>query len=328
MKRFLVFQSHSFRESVSDGPEAPIQVLSRHGRSFRYASHFLGRTEAQNAARLYAFCREVDDLADLSLDQVQADSRLRQIERGLSTGRSTDPIVADLLALAASTELDLTAATELVRGVRDDLGRVEIASIDELLRYCFRVAGTVGLMMGPLLGIRDRCAEPFAIDLGIAMQLTNIARDVMEDAAAGRRYLPGDWTEGLKPEQIVASTDTASISVQRAIARVLRLAERYYRSGEAGLVYLPEKPRLAITIAARLYREIGRELERRELAFWEGRAVVSPWRKLRITARILIQHHSHTRLGRRARKHDPSLHRSLTHLRATNAPHEFGSISA
>jgi phytoene synthase len=141
----------------------------------------------------------------------------------------------------------------------------------------------VGIMMCSVLGVRDVEALPFAIDLGIAMQLTNISRDVLEDAVIGRRYLPVDIP--------VESLAGASVDTRDQVARVIDLqlerAERFYESGIAGLTYLPRGSRIAIYLAAILYRAIGRQLRQHGCQWWRGRTVISTQQKLLMTLSAL-----------------------------------------
>lgn len=300
------------------------RVLARHGRSFHFASRFLGREHAGRAARLYAFCRRVDDIADCSADRGAARERLTGIARDLALDRRTDPLVADLLELADSTRLSVAAAQELVAGVRSDVGRVELWDADDLLRYSYRVAGTVGLMMCAVLDAHDIRARPFAIDLGIAMQLTNVARDVIEDARAARRYLPGVWIDHASPEDIARAPARLHEPLRAGVRRILRLAEIYYDSGESGLVYLPPRAGLAIRVAARLYRAIGTELERRDHAPWLGRAAVPTARKLVIAAGASLECGRSWGSARLGVEHGSSLHRALAGLPGANPPDRLG----
>ena len=168
------------------------QVLARHGKSFYWASLFLGSELADRAARLYQFCRFVDDLADGDLPD-RLDS-LEDIRAGLTDPQhpavAAIPELGAFMALATETNIPLNAAAELLDGMLRDQHPTALESEAELLRYCHAVAGTVGLMMCRVLNCQHPRADHFAIDLGIAMQLTNIARDVLEDAEMDRRYLP------------------------------------------------------------------------------------------------------------------------------------------
>ncbi len=293
-------------------------VLSRHGRSFHFASKLLDPETALRSARLYRFCRYVDDIADESNDPVTARRRLDGIAEMLRNGEPADPVVADFLALACSCEIPVEAALELVAGVRSDLDEVRFADEHELLRYCYRVAGTVGLMMCGVLGVRDPRAMPFAIDLGIAMQLTNIARDVGEDAASGRRYLPATMVGDVGPDAIRAPDAELELRLTRAVEQLLARAELYYASGQRGLGYLPRRARLGIRVAARIYRRIGKRLRRLRHASWHSRAVV-PFRQKLLVASKALGLELLARLRARPEAHDHLLHRELTGLYGANA---------
>ncbi len=258
----------------------PQEVLRMHGRSFHFAQLFLARETAAAAARLYAFCRYVDDIADEASDQASARRVLEEIAEDFKTKTRSCRRVADMLDLCASVGIDDRIVDDLLSGVLSDTFTVRVESERELLEYCYKVAGTVGIMMSPLLGCRGANALPHAAALGIAMQLTNIARDVAEDADAGRIYLPSDWIGDFDPSQIKSGGNRR---IKEAVARILLLAEQFYQSGEVGLNHLPRRSRLAILIAARTYRAIGTEIAKRDFAL-EPRAVVPFWKKLVISA--------------------------------------------
>lgn len=239
-------------------------VLARHARSFRWASVFLPAEARDDAAVLYAFCRLVDDLADEAADLATANLELDRVEQELAGERPARPIVAAIRELADRRGLDLRSAHELIEGVRSDLGSVRVGTDAELLRYCYRVAGTVGLMMCAVLGVEDSAGHPHAVDLGVAMQLTNICRDVLEDAGRGRTYLPASRLRavGVDPAEILNGTASRE-AVARVVRDLLALADDYYTSAEIGMRFIPGRSRLAILVASRLYREIGVKLLRR-----------------------------------------------------------------
>jgi phytoene synthase len=186
-------------------------------------------------------------------------------------------------------------AVDLVKGVQGDLEPVRLATVGDLLIYAYRVAGTVGAMMAPMLGAEDEAAIGPAVDLGIAMQLTNIARDVLEDAGADRRYLPAEWVD-LPPAAIAAASPAARAGVPAALLELLELADRYYARGRAGLPYLPPRARTTVAVAADLYRAIGTVLRERGGAYWRGRAVVAKPRRLAIAARAVVRAGSFSRV--------------------------------
>ena len=253
-------------------------ILAAKGKSFHWARHFLGKNHAQRATRLYRLCRYIDDIADEHQGIPQALCTLKQIKVALATGVSSDPIIQDGLRLLDECNIDPAIVIELVMGMESDLGTVRMADEDALLRYCYQVAGTVGLMMCKALETEKKWAFAHAIDLGMAMQLTNICRDVAADAALGRRYLPATAVGDLSPGEILNPSLATRARIQNCLMDLLALADRYYQSGEQGLVYLPPAARAGVLLSARLYRAIGEELRHNGLQFWQGRAVVS-WRK-------------------------------------------------
>lgn len=253
----------------------PEAVLQRHARSFAWASQLLPRDTRRDAAALYAFCRTIDDLADDG-DHQSGDQALSHIRQSLVAGERRDAVTSLVQDLGDRCGLPIEATVTLIDGVRSDLGPVEITSTGELIRYAYRVAGTVGLMMSRVLGVTDPQAEPFALDLGIAMQLTNIARDVAEDGERGRRYLPTDLLGGpVEPHRLAAPDPALRYHGYEAITVILDTADRYYASAVNGMVYIPRRARLAIMTASRLYRAIGNQI--RALGpqvYWHQRAVV------------------------------------------------------
>lgn len=258
------------------------QVLAFRARSFRWASALLSGTHRRKVAALYAFCRAVDDLADADWVTPKAQEDLEKLLAALEAeplGESLwPPNYLWFRKLCLESGIDFRVVRELLLGMLSDLGVVRLQSDDELVRYCYRAAGTVGLMMCSVLGVQDLRALRHAIDLGIAMQLTNIARDVLEDAEASRVYLPAERLAvyGVTPEALVdGEVDEQAVSV--VVTDVLDLAERYYESGDAGMRYLPPRARWAILVASRLYRGIGRRLRRRQQSNPLAGRMVVPW---------------------------------------------------
>ena len=258
-------------------------ALAKNGRTFHWARQFLGAKQGQNAATLYSLCRLLDDMADGDIKD--GPQRLALIKADLLLMRqgnwqkAQDPAFAAYQAFLQTHEISLIALSHLIEGLLLDQKSVALSSQDELVRYGYYVAGTVGLMMCPLIGCHDQKAFAFAVDMGIAMQLTNIARDVLEDAQMGRRYLPASWVDGLSANDIARAAqrqDTATIDlVKQAVSNTLSLADTYYESGFAGLHYLPLRPRVAIAVAAKAYRQIGIQLQSHQLNWHEGRTVTS-----------------------------------------------------
>ena len=283
------------------------KILAQHGKSFYWASLFLGPKLAERAAQLYQFCRFVDDLADGDLSERKEsleDIRARLEGHSVAAG----PEIESFLQLASENNIPLIAARELLDGMLSDQTAVAFNSEAELLRYCHAVAGTVGLMMCRVLNCKDQRADSFAIDLGIAMQLTNIARDVLEDAKMERRYLPASWIN-VPASKISASNVACRAPVASAIERVLDLAEEYYASALVGIRLLPFRSRFSISVALRIYRQIGVLLQRRHLRWWDGRIYVPASEKVLLTLRSLLDLRPATMLS-----HNQHLNRDLKGL--------------
>ena len=286
----------------------PLAVLARHGRSFRLTGRLLPRAELVAAAELYAICRAVDDLADETADSAAARESLLRL--AALRGEAQHPL-ADAFASLARRGVPREPAALLAATVLGDVGPVRAADEAALLRYANGATGTVGLMMCAVLGVADRAALPHAMDLGIAMQLTDIARDVAADAACGQLYLPAAW---LPPDYGPADVACCPEPAFAAVRRVLARADRHYRSAEHGLRYLPPRVRPAIRAAARLYEAIGPRLLRLGVDHLAAgrRCVVPRWRRLVLVGACL-------RPGPAPAPHDPALHLLLQGLPGAHA---------
>ena len=270
------------------------QTLTFRARSFRWAAAFLSRAQRERVAALYAFCRAVDDVADSDWATPEAQDDLAALQAALAAEPNGEalwpPQYLWFRELCLDCGIEFRAVHDLIIGMISDLGVVRIESDRELVRYCYRAAGTVGLMMCSVLGVRDPRALRHAIDLGIAMQLTNISRDVLEDAEARRVYLPSERLSeyGVSPDDLVdGHADAEAVSL--VVDDVLTLAEGYYQSGDSGMRYLPVRARWAILVASRLYRGIGRRLRRRQRSNPLLGRVVVPWfEKLALVSRATV----------------------------------------
>ncbi|QDG51222.1 phytoene/squalene synthase family protein [Persicimonas caeni] len=292
------------------------EVLAVNSRSFSWASWFLPADRRDDAAVVYALCRLIDDIADESDSAEQARAELKLLRGELEGERDARALVAVFLDVAERRKLDVVYALELIAGVESDLGKVCLRSDRDLLRYCYRVAGTVGLMMCAVLGVDDQRAHAHAIDLGVAMQLTNICRDVLEDAERGRVYLPAKRLRdaGVEPRELLAG-EADPEKVSQVVCDLLKLADRYYRSADCGMAYIPARSRLAIVVAARIYRAIGVKLLQNDGDALAGRTIVSGTMKLWWVMVALSVYCSPTIMGVvPADGHDKSLHTALEGL--------------
>ena len=293
-----------------DNPE---YILATSGESFHWARRFLGKKMGYDAARLYSFCRVLDDMADGDIEN--GPEHLVQIQSKLKQGQwDNHPLLNQFSDMVDEYDLSTTVVSSLVEGLLDDQAdEVLIKDEEDLIQYAYKVAGTVGLLMCNVLNTNEPRAKPHAIDLGIGMQLTNIARDVLEDAKMGRRYLPGSWVNDMAPEDIIqASTNPYSdeaLLITEAVHRLLTLAEKYYASGRRGLAYLPARAHFSIGVSAKVYRQIGIQLLRSKHSWHGPRQVTSKASKVFCTMRAsvtLFRRFPHPR-----KQHNAHLHTSL-----------------
>ncbi|MFN3260773.1 MAG: 15-cis-phytoene synthase [Pikeienuella sp.] len=227
--------------------------------SFHAASKLLPPSVRDPALALYAFCRLADDAVDLRRDKAAAVLRLRDRLELVYAGRPLDsPADRAFAAVVEDFAMPRALPEALLEGLAwDAMGR-RCADLSALLDYSARVAAAVGVMMCVLMKVRDRHTLARAADLGLAMQLTNIARDVGEDAREGRLYLPLDWLAdaGIDPEAFLAAP-SATPALRSVVARLLKEAERLYLRADPGVQGLPLACRPGIFAAGRIYRGIG-----------------------------------------------------------------------
>ena len=259
---------------------AVCRALLRDGsRSFEAAARLLPRRVRDPAVALYAFCRVADDAIDGGGPGELAALRER-LARVYEERPLPLPVDRAFASIVRRHALPRILPEALLEGFAWDAEGRRYADLSALRGYAVRVAGTVGVMMALLMGVRDADRLGAAVDLGIAMQFTNIARDVGEDARMGRLYLPLDWlvSAGIDPERFIERPGH-SAALGQVVQRLLDAAEEHYSRAWAGIARLPAVCRLGIGAAGLLYAEIGREVARRGLNAMDGRAIVSGRRK-------------------------------------------------
>lgn len=257
-------------------------------KSFFAASLLLPARVRRPALALYAFCRHADDAVDSgggSRSLAFLRERLTRVYAGCPLDIPADRALADVVA---ENEIPKDLPEALLEGFEWDIEGRQYEELEDLKAYAARVAGAVGMMMAHLMDTRTSEALARACDLGIAMQLTNIARDVGEDARGGRLYLPRDW---LKQERVGPDAwlrrPVFSPEIGRVIGRLLDDAEALYERADSGIELLPADCRAGIAAARLLYAEIGHELIRRGCNSVSRRTVVPTARKIRIVADAL-----------------------------------------
>jgi phytoene synthase len=258
-------------------------------KTFHAASFLLPQRVREPALALYAFCREADDAIDQSGDPqralVELSDRLDRMYRGEPIDRAADRAMADVVA---EFLIPQAIPAALLEGFAWDASGRRYIDFRGLQDYAVRVAGTVGVMMSLLMGVRAPWALARAAELGIAMQLSNIARDVGEDARMGRVYLPEDWLrEANSSREALLAAPVFSQSIGRVVDRLVQSAETLYVRAAAGVTALPPECRPAIHAARLMYAEIGREVLRRSGDSISQRAVVSGRRKALLLAKAI-----------------------------------------
>lgn len=267
--------------------EACQALMAGGSKTFFAASRLLPGRVRGPAIALYAFCRVADDAIDFATDRagalVQLNERLRCIYADTPMNYEPDKALA---AVVREFHLPLELVSALLEGFEWDAEGRRYETLEELQSYGARVAGSVGAMMAVIMRTRSEQALARACDLGVAMQLTNIARDIGEDARCGRLYIPLQWMRdaGLDPDEWL-KTPVFDDRIAAVVAKLLAAADDLYRRSEHGIGQLPRDCRPAIRAARLVYAEIGRELERGGLDSINHRAVVSRRRKFALLAR-------------------------------------------
>lgn len=313
------------------------EMIRKGSKSFALASRLFDAPTRERAVMLYAWCRHCDDEIDgqelgmvpgragggvpsvspaaqvsppgtpppaLPLDaspQFRLQHLRNETRRALAGERVTDPVFVAFQRVAAEARIPERHAMEFLAGFEMDVAGYRYESFEDTLLYCYRVAGVVGVMMALVMGVRDPQALQRAADLGIAFQLTNISRDVLDDARNGRCYVPAAWlrAEGLSAADLKTP---ARPEVARLARRLLDEADRYYASAGEGLRALSFRSAWAVATALYVYRDIGRVVRQRGEHAWDRRAVVGTARKLLLVLRGAARAGRAATVDRRARK--------------------------
>jgi phytoene synthase len=267
-------------------------IIKRGSKSFAAAAILFDDETRDNAYMLYAWCRHCDDRIDnqelgfnsqpQSAETTQSilEELRAQTQAAIDDQPSADPIFEGLRYVLKRNEIPGRYPLELLEGFAMDATAHQYRNLADTLQYCYYVAGVVGIMMAYVMGTRDPAALQRATDLGIAFQLTNISRDVHEDAEVSRIYLPSDWLAeaGVPADQILEPQHAAALA--GVVGRLLAEADRYYASANEGLRALSFRSAWAVAAARGVYRAIGDTVRQRGASAWEERVVVADTRKL------------------------------------------------
>jgi phytoene synthase len=276
----------------ADIVDASRLTIQRGSKSFAAAAKLFDVETRDNAYMLYAWCRHADDVIDNqelgfnSQPQSSATTHAvlakleSQTRAAIDDEASDDPVFEGLRYVLRRNEIPGRYPMELLEGFAMDADEHEYRNLDDTLQYCYYVAGVVGIMMAYVMGTRDAAALQRATDLGIAFQLTNIARDVREDAEIGRVYLPADWLKeaGIPKNELLQPQHATALA--KVVARLLNEADRYYASANEGLRSLDFRSAWAVAAARVVYKAIGDAVRERGEDALKERVIVRKRRKL------------------------------------------------
>lgn len=269
--------------------QSKINIFKKNAKTFYFASFFFQNTKQKEVETLYNFCRYVDDIGDQEEDKKKSKQKLSNIIDNLNKKESSSFFVFEFIKLMKKYNIKTRIPIQLVEGVISDLDKVNIKTHEQLLDYSYKVAGTVGLMMCYLMNIKDKELLEHAIELGIAMQITNIVRDVKEDLEANRIYIP-TYIRGscIKDYKRIIRDKKLQKQISVNIKELVSHSETLYDQSVKGIRLLPLKFKFVILLAANLYREIGREIIKEPLAIWNRRVFVSKKRKIIIFLQTIL----------------------------------------
>jgi phytoene synthase len=270
------------------------ESITKGSKSFRSASRLFDPAVREDAWLLYAWCRACDDEIDgqdhgFGHEELTIEEQRRRLARlydmtlRAMTGEAmSDPTFAAFQRVAVRHCLPERWAMDMIDGFAMDVEHRDYRTLDDVMAYCWHVAGVVGVMMARVMGVTDPEVLRRAQDLGLAFQLTNISRDVIEDAEGGRVYLPADWLieAGLEATAEAVATPANRAAAHEVTRRLLAVAEPYYDSARDGLRGLPFRSSMAIAAARGVYREIGRKVRRGGPEVWRERVSVGRAMKL------------------------------------------------
>ena len=265
--------------------------IKKRAKSFFWASIFFNRIERKDIEILYSFCRYIDDIGDSKkFSTSNSKKKLLLIIKDLSDFKSKDSIVSDFLIISNKYKINKEVPIDLINGVIKDLKKkIDINTLSELMTYSYQVAGTVGIMMCNIMNVKNRDLLRHAIQLGIAMQLTNIARDIKEDLLMNRIYFPKEFRNFLSStnHELITNKDKQKI-FSKDLHKIIIYSEILYAKALYGIKKLPFKHRFPIMLASNLYQKIGFKIKCNTEEIWNRRIYVTFVEKILITFNCFI----------------------------------------
>ena len=265
------------------------RIFYKNSKTFSLASKFFDERLFINISKLYYVCRCIDDIADNVKETINSEQELTQLQIDFDKNNIDNDIVSIFYSI--ENKVSKKHILKLIDGVKSDINFTPYETTDQLLNYCHKVAGVVGIMFCEILGIDDNNALIKANDLGIAMQLTNIMRDIFEDANMGRVYLPHELFGRINPYDInIQNKDVLDNIYIVKIDQIYNIAETKYSSGISGLKFLNYNHKFIVYISAIMYREIGNKIIKNKETYSSGkRSYVSFIKKIELIVKCFFQ---------------------------------------
>ena len=286
-------------------------LMRKHGKTFYWASFFLDNAKMQAIYSIYSFCRKIDDMVDEAKNLNIAKKKLLIFIDAWNKGRP-HPVINVLNNIPKENWPNQKLVKMFLNGQISDIKFTSFKSEKALIIYCYQVAGTVGLMVCDIFDVKDKKMRYFAIDLGIAMQLVNISRDIYEDSVRNRIYLPESLIGKNLPEEIAHPTKKTAAKIDVARKKMINLANIYFASASQAIDHLPRGAALAVKLASTLYQHIGYQLIQTQYQHKEKRCYVTNFCKLLITLKIIAKFLITFKV--KLKPHNKSLHKFITTL--------------
>jgi len=286
-------------------------LMRKHGKTFYWASFFLDKSKMQAIYSIYSFCRKVDDMVDEAKTPDIAKKRLLIFMEAWKKGKS-HPVINLLSDIPKENWPNQKLVKNFLNGQISDIKFSSFKSEKSLIIYCYQVAGTVGLMVCDIFGVKDKKMRYFAIDLGIAMQLVNISRDIYEDSLRNRVYLPESLIGKYSAKEIANPNKETARKIDEARKKIIKLANIYFDSASRAIDHLPKGASLAVKLASALYQKIGYQLMNAQYVHNEKRCYVSNFSKLLITLGIITKYL--TSFKEEMKVHNENLHKFIHNL--------------
>ena len=290
-------EHHLFKDGDFDVINSQ-SIMDKYAKSFSLAAKFLSPESKQNAAYLYAFARLADDLADEEQlgTMTERMGKLQQLKDSVSVGENkfantSDPSILhlgkQLSAVIQDKQIDRAVLDYFITSLQTDAMPRQLQTAQDLITFSYGVAGTVGLMMRPILQA-PKTSDAHAMALGIGMQLTNIARDVLEDARRQRCYIPAQWGINLNDLNNITHQEI-STKCYEAVKKIVTLADDFYGFAQVGIEAIPSQNRRGIKIAMILYRAIGKKIVAQGASrYWSGRTSLTIFEKISLIAQCYL----------------------------------------